>query len=102
MSTVDRFREARNYRDLNVLMLEVLNGTIPSPIYDFEDVEDENKWHNEGDERFQYLLEINARGYITLNVQECGLSTEEVLRSKEEFRNKSIVGYNCRTSLTLS
>jgi hypothetical protein len=73
---VDDWTEFQRLMTLSVCIMK-----IPSPIYGFPRVEDVNKtdkdWWTPEDPRYQLLREIDLRGLITLNAQECNLEENE-------------------------
>jgi len=69
------FRKAKTVLDLGTLMICVVLGRIPSPIYNFEPVEKENPdnvwWRTT--KAWEYLVLMNVHGYITDESEEGGI-----------------------------
>lgn len=60
------FKKAETFEDLKELMLCVLAGTMPSPVYHFEPVEEENSDNSWWELRaWKHLLEMNEQGFVT-------------------------------------
>lgn len=95
------FFACNSYAEFQRLMCLSVYQKVPSPIYGFPEVENvedtDNKWWMETDPRYQMLKEINLRGLVTLNAQECELFPDTPI--PERLVNEGIVQSDCRCSL---
>lgn len=93
------FKQCSTYKELNKLMIRVVELEIPSPLYDFDPIEDENPdndWWVESDSRYQLLKEINKLGLITLGAQE---DSEVPETRRQNFIKDGILSINTSADL---
>ena len=84
------FKNAKTFEDLKNLMLCVLVGTMPSPVYHFEPLEEENSdndWW--GGASWKHLLKMNIQGFVTTESED---GENEVVNEGEVMVRASVTG----------
>jgi len=105
--SITAFNACNSYDELVRLMVGVIEQKVPSPIYRFEPIEEENTdndwWGPSKTDmpgRWELLRDLNAIGIITFNAQECSetnnFDEEEIL---PYYIENKISFVNCRTCL---
>lgn len=66
-------KDIRSINDLREFMLRVVKQEVPSPLYAYNPLEEENSdnyWWTEDNESYQLLIKLNEIGLITINSQD--------------------------------
>jgi hypothetical protein len=100
----EEFKNAETPQDIAHLMLRTMKENLPSPLYGFDDAEEENtdnSWWTDANPAFLLLQRINEFGMVTLEAQECDAHRppgyfEPLVQG---WKDDGYLAINCRTSL---
>ena len=96
------YMEATTWADLVRLSVGIMHDKVPSPFYGFIPVDEENEdnnWWGQGP-RWEMLLQINQKGVITTEAQECDETWSSPV--PEGWAEEGVIAQNCRVSLCCS